>query len=378
MRRPMAPGAEMGLKCPAYSAQAVRRGVDTGLPVRKGTVMARLDINTLTLWITAAAVQHPDDLADHVAQRVGVTRRSANKALARLVELQWLTREGTARRPRHGPGLLRQVAQRYALAGLEEDIPWSRDFAPYFSLPGEVRRMTQHAFCELLNNAVDHSEGSSVTVSLRQTPSHVQLLVSDDGRGVFNKIHETFALDDPALAMLELSKGKLTSQPQRHTGRGLFFTSKLADVFDLHANERAFQRREWDGGGWLPGRALKRQGTSVYAAIALDTARTLDGVLSAFSTDGCGADFDRTVVPLRLITSTLAGLESRAQARRVAARLHEFRRAEVDFSGVPRIGHGFADELFRVFASQQPAFELVPVNMSPAVATMVESIRRAA
>jgi anti-sigma regulatory factor (Ser/Thr protein kinase) len=36
--------------------------------------------------------------------------------------------------------------------------------------------------------------------------------------------------------MLELSKGKLTSEPDRHNGRGLFFTSRLADVFDLHAN----------------------------------------------------------------------------------------------------------------------------------------------
>jgi len=340
--------------------------------------MARLDINSLTLWITAAAIQHPTDLATHVAQRTGVTRRTANKALQRLVDLNWLVREGTRQRPRFRPGLLRQVAQRYPLAGLEEDIPWSRDFAPFFTLPPEVQRMTQHAFCELLNNAIDHSEGGSVAVSLRQTQSHVQLLVSDDGRGLFDKIHQTFALDDPALAMLELSKGKLTSQPQRHTGRGLFFTSKLADVFDLHANELAFQRREWEGGGWLPGRALKHRGTSVYAAIALDTTRTLDAVLNAYSADGLGVGFDRTVVPLRLITSSLAGLESRAQARRVAARLHEFRRAEVDFSGVPRIGHGFADELFRVFAGQQPAFELVPVNMSPAVATMVESIRKAA
>jgi anti-sigma regulatory factor (Ser/Thr protein kinase) len=340
--------------------------------------MARLDLNALTLWITAAALRHPGDLAAQVAERLGVTRRTANKSLQRLVEMQWLVREGTRSRPSFRPGQLRQVVQRYPLAGLEEDIPWSRDFAPFFSLPHEVQRMAQHAFCELLNNAIDHSAGTQVTVSLRQTPSHLQLLVSDDGRGVFDKIHEAFALADPTLAMLELSKGKLTTQPERHTGRGLFFTSKLADVFDLHANEQAFQRREWDGGGWLPGRALKRQGTSVYAAFALDTSRTLESVLRAYSADGESLGFERTVVPLRLITSTLAGLESRAQARRVAARLHEFRRAEVDFSGVPHIGHGFADELFRVFAGQQPAFELVPVNMSPAVATMVDSIRRAA
>ena len=337
--------------------------------------MARLDINSLTLWITSAALQHVTDLASHVAERTGASRRSANKALRTLVELNWLVREGTTRQPRFRPGLLRQVVRRYPLAGLEEDIPWSRDFAPFFSLPANVQRMTQHAFCELVNNAIDHSEGTSVTVSLRQTPNQVQLLVSDDGRGVFDKIHEVFALDDPTLAMLELSKGKLTSQPQRHTGRGLFFTSKLADIFDLHANEVAFQRRDWNTGGWLPGKPMNRQGTSIYAAISIDTTRTLDGVLNAYSADGAGYGFDRTIVPLSLITSATAGLESRAQARRVAARLNQFRRAEVDFSGVPHIGHGFADELFRVLAS--PESTVVPVNMSPAVAAMVGSVRGA-
>src|SRR5205085_66411 len=223
-------------------------------------------------------------------------------------------------------GPLRQVVHSYPLAGLQEDLPWARDFAPFFDLPAGLQRITQHCFCELLNNAIDHSEGTQVTVSVRQTATQLQLLVSDDGRGVFDKIHEVFALDDPALAMLELSKGKLTSQPDRHTGRGLFFSSRLADVFDLHANELAFQRREWEGGGWLPGRALKHRGTSVYAAIALDTQRTLDSVLTAWSADGAGLDFDRTIVPLRVITSSLASLESRAQARRVTARLQQFRR----------------------------------------------------
>jgi hypothetical protein len=335
--------------------------------------MARTDLNSMTQWITAAAVRHPHDLADHVAQRLDVTRRTANNALRRLVASNWLQREGSARKAVFRPGLLRQVARRYALAGLEEDRPWAADFAPFFALSPNVRRMVQHCFCELLNNAIDHSEGESVAVSLRQTPSHVQLLVSDDGRGLFDKIHEAFALDDPALAMLELSKGKLTSQPERHAGRGLFFTSRLADVFDLHANHSAFQRREWES-GWHAGRPLKHGGTSVYAAIALDTPRTLESVLAAHSVEPGRLDFDRTVVPLRLLDSPLAGLESRSQARRVAARLSQFRRAEVDFSGVPHIGHGFADELFRVLAAQQPGFELVPINMSPAVATMIDSV----
>jgi len=337
----------------------------------------RIDIAALTQWITAAALAHPHGLVPHLVQRLGCSRGTARKALQRLVELQWLVREGTPRTARWRPGALRQVVRRYLLTGLEEDLPWANDFAPCFALPRPVARMAQHAFTELLNNAVDHSEGSTVTVSMRQTPTHVQLLVSDDGRGVFDKIHEAFDIADPALAALELSKGKLTTQPERHTGRGLFFTAKLADVFDLHANAHAFQQRGWDGSSTLRERPLQRRGSSVFVAIALDTTRTLDEVLRSFSSDGAGYGFERTVVPLKLLTAANAGLESRAQARRAAARLERFRRAEVDFTGIDEIGHAFADELFRVFRTQHPGLELVPLNMSARVAALVGSVAAA-
>jgi len=336
--------------------------------------MPRLDLNAMTLWITAAAVQHPNDLPQHVMERTDASRSATAAALRRLTAMNWLQRDGTPRRPRFFPGLLRQVVRRYPLAGLCEDLPWSRDFAPFFELPPEVNRMTQHAFGELLNNAIDHSEGSTVTVSLRQTPSHVQLLVSDDGRGLFDKIQEAFDLGDPPLAMLELSKGKLTSLPARHSGRGLFFTSRLADVFDLHANAAAFQRRDWDASGWKAGRPLQRQGTSVYFGLSLDTTRTLDSVLRAHSLDGLGFGFERTVVPLRLMASDVSGLESRAQARRVAHRLNRFKRAEIDFEGIPHVGHSFADELFRVLADEISGVTLVPTRMSPEVAAMMRSV----
>ena len=341
--------------------------------------MARQNLEAITKWITAAAQRRPHALDVELAARTGVSQRSARRTLGRLVELNWLVREGTPRQPSWRPGLLRQVVQRYEIAGLEEDLPWSLDFAPHFVLPANLRRIVQQAFCELLNNAIGHSGGTQVAVSLRQTASQVQLLVSDNGVGLFERIAQTFSIASPALAMLELSKGKLTSQPERHTGEGLFFTSRLADVFDLHANDAAFQQRAWDERGWHPQRALRHAGTSVYAAFALDTPRTLEGVRQAYSAcrddDPFGVAFSRTTVPLRLITSTSEGLESRAQARRVCARLGEFRRAEIDFGGVDTVGHAFADELFRVFGPAQRSLELVPVNMTPAVAALIDHYR---
>ncbi|SEL50048.1 Histidine kinase-, DNA gyrase B-, and HSP90-like ATPase [Roseateles sp. YR242] len=339
--------------------------------------MTRLVLDQLTLWITAAAHEHGLDLASHIEERTGASRRAAQAALKRLVEAQWLVRTGTDRRPVFAPGPLRQVVRSLTLHQLQEDVAWQRDFAPHFDFPRHVQRMVQHGFTELVNNAIDHSGGTSVTVSLRQTPRHAQLLVSDDGCGVFEKICGTYELADAQHAMLELSKGRLTTQPQAHTGRGLFFSSQLADVFDIHANGKAFQRRAWEGNAWLPGRGLPRQGSSIYMAVSLDTTRTLDQVLQQWSVDGTGITFDQTRIMLQLVVGPGQMLDSRAQARRVAARLPQFKRAEVDFAGVEDVGHAFADELFRVFARAHPEVALVPLNMTPRVAALIQAAQSA-
>ena len=324
-----------------------------------------------TAWITEAAMRWPTQLRQHVADRLVISPAAAGRLLQRLVELQWLQRSGTARRPVFAPGAMRQVVRRYPLEGLQEDTPWTQDFQPFFALPDHVAQLVQHAFTELLNNAIEHSGGSRVIVSMRQTPQQLQLLVSDNGRGIFDAIGATYQITDPAQAMLELAKGKLSTSPDGHNGRGLFFTARLADIINLHANAQAFQQRDWQREQWQPTRPACLQGSTVYVAFCLDTDRRLDDVLRRYSLDGQGYGFDRTVVPLQLITGPQTALASRAQARRVALRLQRFRRVELDFDGLAEVGHGFADELLRVFRHAHPEVELVPVNMSARVAEMV-------
>ena len=331
------------------------------------------DLSALTRWITEAAIKHGDDLPAYVAACLDIKAPRAAAVLQQLVDLQWLTTRDLGDERRFLPGALRQVVKRYPLKGLHEDLPWRCDFAPCFELPKHVARMAQHAFTELLNNAIDHSGGQNVTVSMRQTPLQVQLLVSDDGCGVFSRIAKKFGITDPQVALLELCKGKLTSNPSRHCGRGLFFTSQLADVFDVHANAQSFQRRSWERLLWRVGQQVTHTGTTIYLALQLDTPRTLQDVLHAHSLDQGSLGFERTVVPLHLLGSDSV-LASRADAKRAVARLVQFKRVEIDFAGITDIGHGFADEMFRVFKRDHPDIELVPVGMCAQVAAMVHSV----
>ncbi len=337
--------------------------------------MRAIDIAPLTRWITEAALLHGTALPRYLARCLGISARRAESVAEELAAAQWLVVDGAAGQRTWRPGPLRQVVKRYALRGLFEDLPWRRDFAPCFTLPDAVQRMAQHGFTELLNNAIDHSGGSEVTVSMRQTPLHFQLLVSDDGCGLFDRMAKNFDINDPHLALLELCKGKLTSAPERHTGHGLYFSSQLADVFGLHANGLAFQRHEWERVQWRTTRHCGQPGTSIFMGLALDTKRTLDEVLRAHSADGKGYGFARTTVPLHLLASN-GNLASRADAKRAVARLTGFRRAVIDFAGVKEVSHAFADEMFRIFSRDHPETRLVPIGMTPQIMEMVQSLRQ--
>ncbi|AKJ27472.1 STAS-like domain-containing protein [Caldimonas brevitalea] len=332
--------------------------------------MQRLNRVDLQRWITTGATFHRHDLSARVAARYGVGRSTATRALRELMATGWLEREGRSR-PQYRPGALREVTHTYTLAGLDEQTPWERDFAPCFSFAEGVAGLAHHAFTELLNNAIDHSGGRQVTVSMRQNRTHLHLLMSDDGCGVFERIREAFQIDDPRLALLELTKGKLTTQPARHTGRGLFFTSRLFDVFDLYANGLVYQHQHWQRRDWLSANPLHRPGTTIFMSLPLNTTRSLAQVYEEHAAVHSGADFGRTVVPMRLARLGGEGLESRAQAKRILSRFESFETVDLDFADVPAIGQAFADELFRVFVQQHPQVALRPVNMSPAVAQAV-------
>ena len=84
-----------------------------------------------------------------------------------------------------------------------------------------------------LNNAVDHSEGDKLLVQVIGTAVDTMICLRDNGVGIFRKIQSAMNLLDERHAVLELAKGKLTTDPKRHTGQGIFFTSRLLDSFDI-------------------------------------------------------------------------------------------------------------------------------------------------
>jgi len=316
---------------------------------------------------------HPRDLVRVVADSMRLSRTAVAARARVLVEAGFLEKEGTTR-PTYRRGPNRRAEFRHALADLQEDRVWSRDVAPLLrGLSANVLDICHHAVTEMVNNTIDHSEGSEVRIEVVVKEGRVELSVVDDGIGIFRKITRALALPDERLALLELSKGKLTTDPTRHSGEGIFFTSRAFDRFQIQSGGLYFDHDHRHDDDWLDEVETPPMdhGTAVYMELARDSARSIREVFDEFSSGPDDYDFAKTVVPVRLAKVGDENLVSCSQAKRLLQRVERFRSVVLDFDQVGGIGQAFADEIFRVFANAHPEVELMAVNAVPAVQQMI-------
>lgn len=311
-------------------------------------------------------------LGTRLAGELGLSRQVANGYVQGLVRDGLVDAEGSTRARVYRLRTIAEAEHAYAREGLQEDVVWRDGFAPLVAdLPEGVRDIWHYGATEMVNNAIDHSGAREVQVRLTRNALFTTLVVKDEGEGIFLKIQRALDLHDPRESILELAKGKLTTAPDRHTGEGIFFTSRMMDFFEIESGNLRFshQPRAHDT---IAEEARATPGTRVTMRLANDSLRSMEKVFGDFA--GEEFTFDKTVVPLRLAQHEGEKLVSRSQAKRVAHRFEKFKHVVLDFEGVTQIGQAFADELFRVFALDHPQVRLTPTNTSPAVGQMISRV----
>lgn len=296
-----------------------------------------------------------------------ISRQSVHRHLSHLVEQGFLESRGTTRGRTYRLGPRRQQDGTYDLSAIAEDRVYSSDFAYIVDgLPKNVQDIWHYGFTEILNNAIDHSGGTQAEIHARRTDDQLLLEIRDDGEGIFKRIARLMALGDPREAILELSKGKLTTAPENHTGEGIFFTSRAFDLFLIVSGELRFDHMQESNIDMMGHLEAETDGTRVIMLLATTAERTLSSVFDAY-TDAETYDFSKTVVPIRLVLYEGEQLASRSQAKRIMNRVERFKNVMLDFEGVDTVGRSFVDEVFRVFAGRHPGLTIAPVNMNPQV-----------
>ncbi len=318
-------------------------------------------------------VRHnPKDIVALTSNAYDISRQAVNKHIKRLVEQHALLVRGATRNKFYILHPLEKWEHIYALNGaLAEDTVWRTDISKFVSdLSDNVIDIWHYGFTEILNNAIDHSSGEQVHIQVTKTVTTTEIVLYDDGEGIFKKIQRELKLDDERHSVLELAKGKLTTDPDRHTGEGIFFSSRMFDNFAILSGNVYFSHKYDQVKDWILERQKFQSGTGVFMELSNNTARTLKRVFDDF-TSGDDYGFTKTVVPVRLTQYGDDKLISRSQAKRLLVRVEKFKTVIFDFDEVEIIGQAFADEIFRVFKLQHPTMQLIYLKANKQVTQMI-------
>ncbi|OGA03233.1 MAG: ArsR family transcriptional regulator [Betaproteobacteria bacterium RIFCSPLOWO2_02_FULL_62_17] len=324
-------------------------------------------------FILQEVEKHPLDISKITAKKYGISRQAVNKHLQRLTQEMSLTETGKTRGRTYKLCPLQEWRQSYEIVpGIAEDVIWTNDIREVLGqLPDNVLNIWQYGFTEMFNNAIDHSGGSAIFVHVRKTAVDTEMILHDNGVGIFKKIQTALGLLDERHAILELQKGKLTTDPKRHSGEGIFFTSRMFNSFDILAGGVYFRHEFGKAEDWIMEREKFSEGTTVWMKLHNHTARTSKRIFDQF-TSGEDYGFNKTIVPVRLAKYGNDLLISRSQAKRLLERIELFKTVLFDFTGVDAIGQAFADEIFRVFAQQHLNMDLHAIHANSQVKRMIE------
>jgi biotin operon repressor len=283
-----------------------------------------------------------------LSEFLGISRQAVNKHLKQLLQNGSLIKEGVTRGAVYRIAtseikISKKFKKSFFLDGLEEDkvfqqINMALNLARIIS--PKAFEIAKYAFTEMLNNAIDHSHSEKCNV------------------GIFFSIYDKFRLADENNAVGELIKGKTTTMQEKHTGEGIFFTSKAADKMFFRSGriKLLFDNQKKD---IFIEEIRNIRGTEVFFRIKKRTRKKLEDIFSIFAPEEFDYKFEKTRAMVKLFKKEYI---SRSEARRIYHGLDKFKVIILDFKGVKIIGQGFADELFRILPSLQTIINHVVDN----------------
>jgi anti-sigma regulatory factor (Ser/Thr protein kinase) len=317
---------------------------------------------------------NPDTVGSLTAKRFGISRTTVANYMKRLEREGIITAQGKTTARTYQLCVLAEDCFTIELSqGLSEDAVWQHRVLPLLaSVPENIVALCNYGFTEILNNAIDHSGSATADIYIRRTYANITMSIEDHGIGIFERIQRDHKLDDARSALLELSKGKLTSDPERHAGEGIYFTSRMFDTFRILSGKLFYVRSRQIDDGWLidtEDRKEYHSGTRVSMEISTAATWSPRDVFEKYQDDDLR--FRKTHVPLSLGNYPGEQLVSRSQAKRVLARFDRFTEVLLDFKGVDYIGQAFADEIFRIFKNNHPEIHIAVMNASDDIQKMI-------
>ena len=313
-----------------------------------------------------------------IANILGISKQAVNKHLKSLIESGIIRKTGSTRNAKyfisngHNKTPLK-VKKLVKLDSTSEDKVFNEIKLLLNIRKNLIRNVFEifhYAFTEILNNAIEHSRSDKCSINVELNDYNVSFLIRDFGIGIFHSIASKFSLNDESESLIELSKGKRTTKREKHTGEGIFFTSKSCDIMKIRSHNLIliFDNIKKDV---FFSRKRYLKGTEIYFSIKRFSNKKIEDFFSEFAPEKFNYKFERTKVHIELLQKEYI---SRSEAKRLIVGLEKFKEIIFDFKGVEIIGQGFADEIFRVFKAEHPDIDLQMINITPEIEKIIKHI----
>jgi len=230
------------------------------------------------------------------------------------------------------------------------------------SLSGNIQEIFEFSIGALLNNIFDHANALKIYLKIFITHEQVHFILADNGIGIFDHIRSGLNLTSTELAALELAKGDLTTNFDRHSGGELNTIIHLFDLVTIDSSGKSLKYSNHDD--WQIDYSVQQKGTRIHLQIDPLSKRT------------CATTFDRIFnreekkirIPLNLLDiSEYKIFNSRSQAKSVLRNIQKFKIIEFDFNKIDLIGPAFADELVKNVKSRNKAASIEWINCNETV-----------
>lgn len=317
--------------------------------------------------------KHPHDIVVLTATHFGVTRTTVHRHLNKLLKEKIIIKSGRTKNISYysSETLNRKLHYKITPELSEFDV-LKNDFNDIFSkMPENIFDICTYGFTEIFNNALDHSKGTGISAAVFYQNKVLTISIVDNGIGIFKNIYNYFKLSDIRESVLQLNKGKMTTDPIKHTGEGIFFSSHVFDTFEIRANQLYFLRDNIENDWSIARDKAAQNGTAVSLSIREDSPRNIINIFKKFQNPE-NLSFDRTEIIVELSKLGEEKLISRSQAKRITLGLEKFNYVTLDFSGVKLVGQGFVDEIFRVYTNAHPGMTFSYINANEDVEFMIK------
>ena len=322
-------------------------------------------------FILKNLLKHQEDIVVFTAKNLKIARTTVLRHLKHLIKANKILKTGRTKNIHYTIPDNNQITASFKL---KDNLDEFEIVKTYFNkmlsqLKINIYHICEYGLTEMINNAIDHSYGNNLTITALLRNNEILLTITDDGIGAFKRIADLLKTSDNREAVLQLTKGKFTSDPYNHTGEGIFFTSRIFDEFKLITNNLCFTRYNPEN-DWFLEKQETKKGTTVNLKISINSNKNLKDLFINFQ-DPESHEFNKTEIIVALSKFGEERYISRSQAKRILRNLEKFKVITLDFKNVQTVGQGFVDEVFRVFKNNHIHIKINYINANEDVLFMI-------